>query len=32
VRKKLGFNTVADLVRHAIAEGLVESVPGATPG
>lgn len=31
VRKKLGVNTVADLVRYAIAEGLVESVPGSTP-
>jgi DNA-binding NarL/FixJ family response regulator len=32
VRKKLGVNTVADLVRYAIAEGLVETVPGTTPG
>ena len=32
VRKKLGVTTVADLVRYAIAEGLVETVPGTTPG
>lgn len=31
VRKKLGVTTVADLVRYAIAEGLVVGVPGATP-
>lgn len=29
VRKKLGVTTVADLVRYAIAEGLIEAVPGA---
>jgi DNA-binding NarL/FixJ family response regulator len=31
VRKKLGVTTVAELVRYAIAEGLIEPVPGATP-
>ncbi|MFO0625890.1 MAG: response regulator transcription factor [Polyangiales bacterium] len=31
VRKKLGVNAVADLVRYAIAEGLVESGPGSPP-
>jgi DNA-binding NarL/FixJ family response regulator len=32
VRKKLGVTTVADLVRCAIAEGLIETVPGTTQG
>ena len=30
VRRKLGVTTVADLVRYAIAEGLIEAAPGAT--
>lgn len=31
VRRKLGVTTLTDLVRYAIAEGLVEPVPGARP-
>lgn len=32
VRKKLGVTTVADLVRYAITEGLIEPIPGAIQG
>lgn len=32
VRKKLGVTSVADLVHYAIAEGLIETFPSATPG
>jgi len=32
VRRKLGVNTVADLVRYAIVEGLLDAVPDAPRG